>query len=194
MLSNLGPAGGPGSTATATITVDAATPAGSYSVQVTATNNDDTPQTGVCTLTVNVNAPPRPIYAIQGSGATSPFEGTVQTTGGVVTVILSNGFFMQDPVGDGEPATSDGIFVFTGSSAARTLTPGDEVIVTGTVSEFRSSTRPRDLPLTELSFASVVKTGDGCVYTITYRAIDACGNSTEATARVTVPHDRGNRR
>jgi hypothetical protein len=45
-----------------------------------------------------------------------------------------------------------------------------------------------------LSFASVVKTGDGRVYTITYRAIDACGNSTEATATVTVPHDRGNRR
>jgi hypothetical protein len=33
--------------------------------------------------------------------------------------------------------------------------------------------------------------GDGRIYTITYRATDACGNSTLATATVTVPHDRG---
>jgi hypothetical protein len=31
-------------------------------------------------------------------------------------------------------------------------------------------------------------TGDGRVYTITYEATDACGNSTTATATVTVPH------
>jgi predicted extracellular nuclease len=34
-------------------------------------------------------------------------------------------------------------------------------------------------------------TGDGRVYTITYLATDACGNSTEATATVTVPHSQG---
>jgi len=33
--------------------------------------------------------------------------------------------------------------------------------------------------------------GDGRVYTITYRVTDACGNSTEASATVTVPHDLG---
>jgi uncharacterized protein len=33
-------------------------------------------------------------------------------TEGVVTVVLGNGFFMQDPVGDANAATSDGIFVF----------------------------------------------------------------------------------
>ena len=27
------------------------------------------------------------------------------------------GFFIQDPTGDGNPATSDGIFVFEGSNA-----------------------------------------------------------------------------
>jgi hypothetical protein len=34
-------------------------------------------------------------------------------------------------------------------------------------------------------------TGDGRVYTITYEATDACGNSTIATATVTVPHSKG---
>ncbi|HZT77299.1 MAG TPA: hypothetical protein VFA27_11615 [Vicinamibacterales bacterium] len=33
--------------------------------------------------------------------------------------------------------------------------------------------------------------GHGRVYTVTYRATDAAGNSTVATATVTVPHDRG---
>ena len=35
--------------------------------------------------------------------------------------------------------------------------------------------------------------GSGRLYTITYRAQDACGNSTLATATVTVPHDQGRR-
>ena len=34
-------------------------------------------------------------------------------------------------------------------------------------------------------------TGEGRVYTITYQATDACGNSTIATATVTVPHSSG---
>ena len=33
--------------------------------------------------------------------------------------------------------------------------------------------------------------GDGRVYTITYRATDAAGHQTLATATVTTPHDRG---
>jgi hypothetical protein len=36
-------------------------------------------------------------------------------------------------------------------------------------------------------------TGDGRIYTITYRATDACGNTTEATATVTVPFDQRGR-
>jgi hypothetical protein len=33
--------------------------------------------------------------------------------------------------------------------------------------------------------------GDGRVYTIAYEGTDACGNSTIASATVTVPHDKG---
>jgi len=33
-------------------------------------------------------------------------------------------------------------------------------------------------------------TGSGRIYTITYEAVDACGNATVRSATVTVPHDR----
>ena len=72
-------------------------------------------------------APPAPptaaIYQIQGSGATSPYVGQVVTTSGVVTKVNNNGFFMQDLTGDGNPATSDGIFVFTSSAPTRERRP-----------------------------------------------------------------------
>jgi hypothetical protein len=161
-LGNLQPAPGVGGTASADVTVDGDTPAGTYTVQITATNDDPAPQTGTCTLTIQVLPPPIPIYEIQGDGHTSPFAGTQQTTTGVVTVILGSGFFMQDASGDGDPDTSDGIFVFSGSSTARTLAPGDQVRVTGTATEFRPSSRPRDLTLTEFTTpVTVTKTGTG---------------------------------
>ncbi|NOZ13363.1 MAG: hypothetical protein GXO69_06905 [Acidobacteria bacterium] len=43
-----------GDPATADVTVSTDVPAGQYSVEITGTNNDSTPQTGTCTLTVNV--------------------------------------------------------------------------------------------------------------------------------------------
>jgi predicted extracellular nuclease len=74
-----------------------------------------------------------PIPSIQGSGAAAAITGTV-TTEGVVTGIVdySNGtgsFFIQDPVGDADPATSDGIFVFV--NTAGLVSVGDAVRVTG---------------------------------------------------------------
>lgn len=157
------PATEPGGVASATVSVDASVPAGSYAVTVTGTNDDATPQSGSCTLTVDVEAPAIEIGAIQGDGDTSPHAGTRQKTTGVVTVVLGNGFFLQDADGDGDPATSDGIFVFTGSSLARTVAPGDELGVRGTVTEFRSSTRPRDLSLTELTSVTLTDLGTAAV-------------------------------
>ena len=43
-----------GDPATADVTVSTDVPAGQYAVEITGTNNDSTPQTGTCTLTVNV--------------------------------------------------------------------------------------------------------------------------------------------
>lgn len=75
------------------------------------------------------------IPEIQGSGAASPFaDQNVMVEDVVVTCVAANGFFIQDPVGDGNPATSDGVFVFTDS--APTVDVGDQVDVTGQVEEF----------------------------------------------------------
>lgn len=94
------------------------------------------------------------IPAIQGSGATSPVVGQTVTTSGVVTALLNNGYFLQDAAGDGDPATSDGIFVFT--SSAPTVAVGQLVQVTARVVEFDvsgSTANPaaEAQPLTELS-------------------------------------------
>ncbi|MEM9540353.1 MAG: lamin tail domain-containing protein [Cyanobacteria bacterium P01_E01_bin.42] len=75
-----------------------------------------------------------PIYDIQGMGHISPLNGTAIATRGIVTAIASNGFYLQDATGDGNDATSDGIFVFTGSSPS--VNVGDGLEVAGTVSEF----------------------------------------------------------
>ena len=84
-------------------------------------------------------APPIPagINEIQGATHISPLVGEDVVTIGIVTAVRSNGFWMQEPdaSADADPATSEGIFVFTGS--APTVTVGDAVEVTGSVSEFR---------------------------------------------------------
>lgn len=77
--------------------------------------------------------PGTPIYSIQGSGPSAAITGNVITRGVVVgdfegpTGLL--GFYIQDASGDGDPATSDGIFVFTGG--ADTVSVGDLVKVRG---------------------------------------------------------------
>ncbi|MGE0393186.1 MAG: lamin tail domain-containing protein [Vicinamibacterales bacterium] len=84
---------------------------------------------------------PATISQIQGSGAASPLAGQDVTTSGVVTGIKSNGFFLQTPDGadDGDPATSEGVFVFT--SAQPALAAGQAVAVRGTAGEFFSLTQ-----------------------------------------------------
>src|SRR5262249_42888324 len=93
---------------------------------------------------VNDDTAITPIYTIQGSGHTSPLVNTTVTTQGVVTAIDttsggegSRGFYIQDPTGDGNTATSDGIFVFLPTGTLPTV--GHLVNVTGTVQEFTPS-------------------------------------------------------
>jgi hypothetical protein len=74
------------------------------------------------------------IFTIQGAAHTSPLVGQSVITEGIVTAVDSNGFYLQDPIGDNNISTSDAIFVFTRS--APTVTVGSEVRVAGTVSEF----------------------------------------------------------
>ncbi len=74
------------------------------------------------------------ISDIQGAGQRSALLSQEVATSGIVTAVDSNGFYLRDPAGDGNTATSDAMFVFTGSKPL--VARGDAVVVTGTVDEF----------------------------------------------------------
>jgi predicted extracellular nuclease len=78
-----------------------------------------------------------PIYDIQGDDQFSPLDGDEVTTTGVVTAITANGrdMWIQDPVGDGNPATSDGILVDDRDQLDPLPQVGDLIKVTGQVEE-----------------------------------------------------------
>jgi len=86
--------------------------------------NDDT---NFCALSYT------PIYQIQGSGLSAAMTGNVTTQGVVVGdfegTASASGFYIQDLTGDSDATTSDGIFVFTGSS--NLVSVGQVVRVTG---------------------------------------------------------------
>lgn len=68
------------------------------------------------------------IASVQGAGHRSPLDGrTGLCLSGIITAIKSNGFYMQDPMGDGKDATSEGIFVEVRS--AFQVSKGDQVLV-----------------------------------------------------------------
>lgn len=75
------------------------------------------------------------IHDIQGARHLSPYSGALVATTGIVIAKRSNGFYIQDPNPDSNLATSEGLFIFT--SSAPTINIGDQVLVTGTVKEFR---------------------------------------------------------
>ncbi|MGY2063912.1 ExeM/NucH family extracellular endonuclease [Blastococcus sp. SYSU DS0619] len=79
------------------------------------------------------------IGEVQGTGATTPLAGSTVTVQGVVVgdVPGLSGFYLQDVDGDGDDATSDGVFVF--SSVEVDL--GDTVAVTGAAEEYYEQTQ-----------------------------------------------------
>ncbi|MCI0686106.1 MAG: lamin tail domain-containing protein [Sporichthyaceae bacterium] len=113
--------------------------------------------------------PPPPVKTInevQDAAHRSPLEGlAVADVHGVVTAERNNGFWMQDPAPDADPATSDGLFVFTGS--APTVNVGDEVLVDGTVAEFRPGGDLDNLTTTELTAPSVQVLATGVAVPVT---------------------------
>ncbi|MCX7557428.1 ExeM/NucH family extracellular endonuclease [Xanthomonadaceae bacterium JHOS43] len=81
-----------------------------------------------------------PIGRIQGAETVSPYLGESVDIQGVVTgnfVAGMDGFFMQDAVGedDGDPTTSDGIFVTWPRGSLPKVRRGDRVRVSGEVTE-----------------------------------------------------------
>ena len=105
-------------------------------------------------------APFTTIPAIQGSGAAAAILGSVITRGVVVGDYEGpspalRGFYIQDATGDGNPATSDGLFVFNANLNSVNL--GDIVAVSGTAAEFQFQT--------QVTAASVAICGTGSTMT-----------------------------
>ncbi|MCB0014099.1 MAG: ExeM/NucH family extracellular endonuclease, partial [Anaerolineales bacterium] len=114
-----------------------------------------------------------PIYTIQGNGAASPMVGASVVIDGVVVGDFQendsdhtdlDGFYVQDALGDGDAATSDGIFVF--APGAMDVMPGDLVRVSGVVSEFFTMTEVGNVD-----------------------ALLVCGTGSVAPTPVTIPTD-----
>ncbi|MEN8174364.1 MAG: hypothetical protein ABFS23_01290, partial [Pseudomonadota bacterium] len=92
----------------------------------------------------NCRGPYTPIGHIQGPGDLSPCRDTTVTTRGVVTLVSTGkgalgGYFLQDPDGDNDPATSDGIFVFDRKNRTR-VTEGDFIEIRAQVTEWKGLT------------------------------------------------------
>jgi len=110
-----------------------------------------------------------PIYTIQGSGLITPIPGIVTTKGVVVGdfegTAAASGFYLQDLTGDSDSATSDGIFVYTGST--NLVSVGQVVRVTGFARERLNQTtlNGSNSNTSAVPAANIVQCGNGSVLT-----------------------------
>ncbi len=127
------------------------------------------------------------IHDIQGNGLTSPINGAVVTTEGIVTALkFNNGFFLQTPDAnvDADPNTSQGIFVFTSSAPPASAAVGNRIRVTGTVAEFVPSSNLNQLSITQLTGPTIVvlSTGNPLPTPVTLSSADFNAASTPGSA------------
>lgn len=117
---------------------------------VTDIDTDDPPDTMAAdhvvtfeTMAENIcEAEYTPIYDIQGDGAEAAITGAVTTKGVVVGDFQSGGFdgyFLQDPTGDDDATTSDGIFIY--APGGTDVAEGDLVRVSGSAGEYGGMTQ-----------------------------------------------------
>jgi predicted extracellular nuclease len=169
-ITDVQPAAAVGGTATATVNGDASLAPGTYTVQVTAANDDSPAQTASCSFTATVTAV-IPIGTVQGAVPDtgdpttfdSPYVGQTVAVQGVVTELTQEGgnygFYLQNTAAtaDADPTTSDGIFVFlshfTDTVNGYVPVVGDEIRATGRVSEYFHQT--------ELGSVRATKVGAG---------------------------------
>ncbi|WP_328366865.1 endonuclease/exonuclease/phosphatase [Streptomyces sp. NBC_00445] len=105
------------------------------------------------------------IHDIQGTTRISPYAGkTVTDVAGIVTGVRtygqSKGFWIQDQSADDNPATSEGVFVFTSSTPK--VAVGDSVLVSGTISEYvPGGTSSGNQPITEITRPTITVVSSG---------------------------------
>ncbi len=93
-----------------------------------------------------------PIHQIQGNGFLSPLNNTEVMTEGVITAVVADGYYIQTIFGsdDGNPLTSQGLFVYTNIAPAANIVSGALVRIIGTVEEYRPTSEPHQLSFTRL--------------------------------------------
>jgi len=168
-ISETAPAPAPSNTTSITRTSGADTDSNSADFTVA---NPPTPTTGTTTGGGGATPGPLRIHDIQGDSFVSPHAGdTVTNVPGIVTATRtygsSKGYWIQDPTPDDDPATSEGIFVYTGSTP--TVAVGDSVLVSGKVADYyqlasgESTSSTSQLSVTEIDQAgtpAVVSSGN----------------------------------
>lgn len=146
----------------ADFTVGAPTPAGAGNTPPPGCDSTPTPPECVPGSTT--------IQDVQGTGFKSPLIGqTVSKVAGVVTAVRtagsSRGFWIQQSQPDAsQPSASSGVFVYTSSA---TVVPGDDVLVTGKVSDYyplnsgETLANTSSLSITEIAPTLVTKVSSG---------------------------------
>ncbi|MDP1570758.1 MAG: lamin tail domain-containing protein [Vicinamibacterales bacterium] len=102
------------------------------------------------------------IHEIQGAGATSPYDGQVVSTQGIVTGVKFNGFYLQSTPEDedGDPQTSEGLLVFTGNGNVPPLAEVGHVLrLRGRVTEFARANAASVTELTSISGVELLADG-----------------------------------
>lgn len=100
------------------------------------------------------------IGVVQGQGTRSEFVREVVSVRGIVTAVDREGFYMQDKEGDGTDATSDAVYVVTGTSGSAII--GEEVLVTGIVVEDTpGGDNSMNQPTTQILLSSITSLSGG---------------------------------
>jgi predicted extracellular nuclease len=117
---------------------------------------------GLASATATAPAAGLSIHTILGPGHLSPYAGqAVSGVPGVVTDVTSSSFDLQDPARVGGTPFKQAIEVYTGKKP--TVVAGDDVTVSGTVSEFYpdQADTPSALPIAEIDSPTVTVTSTG---------------------------------
>ncbi len=117
---------------------------------------------------------------VQGRGQRSPLEGRPAVVEGVLSADLREGlggFFIQD-AGDGDPATSDALFVVSLPGQGDPVGAGDRLRIEGTVVELGTESGPGTL--TAIQPTRITTTGRGAVATKALHAAPADWEALEA--------------
>ncbi|MRR12290.1 hypothetical protein EG835_07465, partial [bacterium] len=130
-------------------------PDGRRTLVLVSDDNFNPVQEATTFLVFAVESGPMSVSRVQGAGHRSPLEGSwAFGVPGVVTAIdkdtRSPGFWLESSRPDGDPATSEGLFVSW--AAAPSLSPGQAVAVSGRVEE---TAQARSLSTTRLKATAV---------------------------------------